>query len=185
MAVSTAGSRLYTRYRKHLKFIAGSKLHLVCCVPFSSLTNSVLGEKMDHNPDQPWALSTADREGTIERIAKSISSIAFFKGLDINDADARAAAAAAEKKAYTAAQVAARTTTGHRPHAETTSSYARSAFASFCPFNSQINCYCFVTCTCVVPETAAAGSWVSWCWWLSRRVPSLRQMQKQPTPHLM
>lgn len=73
----------------------------------------------------PWSLSAEEREATVQRIAKNISSIAFFKGLDISDADAKAAAAAAEKKAYTAAQVAARTTTGNRPHAETTSGYAR------------------------------------------------------------
>lgn len=73
----------------------------------------------------PWSLSAEEREATVQRIAKNISSIAFFKGLDISDADAKAAAVAAEKKAYTAAQVAARTTTGNRPHAETTSGYAR------------------------------------------------------------
>lgn len=72
-----------------------------------------------------WSLSPEEREATVQRIAKNIASIAFFKGLDISDADARAAAVSAEKKAYTAAQVAARTTTGNRPHAETTSSYAR------------------------------------------------------------
>lgn len=72
-----------------------------------------------------WSLSAEEREATVERIAKNISSIAFFKGLDISDADAKAAAVTAEKKAYTAAQVAARTTTGNRPHAETTSGYAR------------------------------------------------------------
>lgn len=73
----------------------------------------------------PWALSAEEREATVQRIAKNISSIAFFKGLDISDADAKVAAVAAERKAYTAAQVAARTTTGNRPHAETTSGYAR------------------------------------------------------------
>jgi large subunit ribosomal protein L31/Ran GTPase-activating protein 1 len=74
-----------------------------------------------------WSLSAEERGATVERITKNISSIAFFKGHEISDADARAAAVAAEKKAYTAAQVAARTTTGNRPHAETTSGYARSA----------------------------------------------------------
>lgn len=72
-----------------------------------------------------WSLAAEEREATVGRIANNISTIAFFKGLDISDSAAKAAAAAAEKKAYTAAQVAARTTTGHRPHAETTSSYAR------------------------------------------------------------
>ncbi|KAF8069620.1 RANGAP1 [Scenedesmus sp. PABB004] len=73
----------------------------------------------------PWALSAAERDATVERIAANISTLAFFKGLELSDADARAAATAAERKAYTAAQVAARTTTGSRPAAETTSAYAR------------------------------------------------------------
>jgi large subunit ribosomal protein L31/Ran GTPase-activating protein 1 len=72
-----------------------------------------------------WSLKPEEREATVDRISKNISSIAFFKGLEISDADARQAAVAAERKAYTAAQVAARTTTGNRPHAETTSGYAR------------------------------------------------------------
>jgi large subunit ribosomal protein L31/Ran GTPase-activating protein 1 len=75
--------------------------------------------------DNPWVLSAQERQATVDRIATNISTIAFFKGLDISDDAARAAAAAAERKAYTAAQVAARTTTGNRPHAETTSGYAR------------------------------------------------------------
>lgn len=83
-------------------------------------------QKLQISMDQgTWSLSAEDRDATINRIAKNISSIAFFKGLEISDVDAKAAAVAAEKKAYTAAQVAARTTTGNRPHAETTSSYAR------------------------------------------------------------
>jgi large subunit ribosomal protein L31/Ran GTPase-activating protein 1 len=73
----------------------------------------------------PWALTPEEREATVDRISKNIATIAFFKGLEISDAAARDAAAAAERKAYTAAQVAARTTTGNRPHAETTSGYAR------------------------------------------------------------
>lgn len=76
--------------------------------------------------EQPtWFLTQQDREATVDRIASNISTIAFFKGLEISDAAAKAAAVAAEKKAYTAAQVAARTTTGNRPVAETTSAYAR------------------------------------------------------------
>lgn len=47
------------------------------------------------------------------------------QGRVVEEADAQAQAAAIEKKAYAAAQVAARTTTGDRPEAETTSNYAR------------------------------------------------------------
>ncbi|KAF6260413.1 hypothetical protein COO60DRAFT_1625705 [Scenedesmus sp. NREL 46B-D3] len=72
-----------------------------------------------------WSLSQQEREATVDRIAGNISTITFFKGLEISDDAAKAAAVAAEKKAYTAAQVAARTTTGNRPAAETTSAYAR------------------------------------------------------------
>lgn len=72
-----------------------------------------------------WSLTQEERDATVTRIAANISSIAFFKGSEISDEAAKAAAVAAEKKAYTAAQVAARTTTGNRPAAETTSAYAR------------------------------------------------------------
>lgn len=74
-----------------------------------------------------WSLTEQERASTVERITTNILNLAFFKGKEINDQDARAAATAIEKKAYTAAQVAARTTTGERPAAETTSSYARQA----------------------------------------------------------
>lgn len=72
-----------------------------------------------------WSLSQHDRDATVETLANNISTIAFFKGLDISDDVVGTAAAAAEKKAYNAALVAARTTTGNRPAAETTSAYAR------------------------------------------------------------
>ncbi|WIA30005.1 hypothetical protein OEZ86_000102 [Tetradesmus obliquus] len=72
-----------------------------------------------------WSLSQQEREATVDRIASNISTIAFFKGLEISDDAAKTAAVAAERKAYTAAQVAARTTTGNRPAAEITSGYAR------------------------------------------------------------
>jgi hypothetical protein len=45
--------------------------------------------------------------------------------VQLGDAAAAEAAAAIEKKAYTAASVAARTTTGDRPAAEITSGYIR------------------------------------------------------------
>ena len=72
-----------------------------------------------------WSLGESERAATVDRIASTLSNMAFFKGSEISDADARAAAIVLEKKAYTAALVAARTTTGHRPAAETTSGYAR------------------------------------------------------------
>lgn len=75
-----------------------------------------------------WSLSQQERDATVDKIANNISTIAFFKGLTITDVAARTAAVAAEKKAYNAALVAARTTTGNRPAAETTSAYARCAW---------------------------------------------------------
>lgn len=72
-----------------------------------------------------WSLTAEERATTVQRVAKNISTLAFFRGQTISDDAARLAAAAAEKKAYTAALVAARTTTGARPAAETTSAYAR------------------------------------------------------------
>ena len=73
-----------------------------------------------------WALSETERAATVARIASTLSNMAFFKGsAEISDADAAAAALLLEKKAYTTALVAARTTTGDRPAAETTSGYAR------------------------------------------------------------
>ena len=72
-----------------------------------------------------WSLSDKERTETTAHIASNISNLAFFRGHEIADADADAAAAAIEKKAYTAACVAARTTTGDRPAAEITSGYIR------------------------------------------------------------
>ena len=73
-----------------------------------------------------WSLSEQERNETIERVVASISSLAFFHSKTVVSAeDARRAAVAIERKAYTTAQVAARTTTGNRPISETTSSYAR------------------------------------------------------------
>jgi large subunit ribosomal protein L31/Ran GTPase-activating protein 1 len=72
-----------------------------------------------------WSLSDKERAGTAARIAANISTLAFFRGREFSDADAQEIAAAIEKKAYTAALVAARTTTGDRPAAEITSGYIR------------------------------------------------------------
>lgn len=72
-----------------------------------------------------WSLSEKERASTAARIAANISTLAFFRGKDVSDSDAQAAAAAIEKKAYTASAVAARTTTGDRPAAEITSGYIR------------------------------------------------------------
>ena len=63
---------------------------------------------------EEWALSPEQRQETVERMAKNISAMAFFRGQPIADAAVQAAAAAVEKKAYTVARVEARTTTGVR-----------------------------------------------------------------------
>eukprot|EP00199_Chlamydomonas_sp_CCMP681_P004761 CAMPEP_0119113444 /NCGR_PEP_ID=MMETSP1180-20130426/43967_1 /TAXON_ID=3052 ORGANISM="Chlamydomonas cf sp, Strain CCMP681" /NCGR_SAMPLE_ID=MMETSP1180 /ASSEMBLY_ACC=CAM_ASM_000741 /LENGTH=120 /DNA_ID=CAMNT_0007101511 /DNA_START=36 /DNA_END=395 /DNA_ORIENTATION=- len=49
----------------------------------------------------------------------------FIKGLGISEDTAHQAAVAFERKAYTAAEVAARTTTGDRPRSESIKAYAR------------------------------------------------------------
>lgn len=64
--------------------------------------------------DQEWALSDAQRQETVARVANNISAMAFFRGTPIADDVVQTAAAAAEKKAYTVARVEARTTTGVR-----------------------------------------------------------------------
>ena len=56
-----------------------------------------------------WALSPEQRADTVDRVAKNISAMAFFRGQPIPDGDVQAAAEAVEKKAYTVARVEART----------------------------------------------------------------------------
>ncbi len=63
---------------------------------------------------EEWALTEAQRQETVDRMAKNISAMAFFRGAPIPDDVVSAAAAAVEKKAYTVARVEARTTTGVR-----------------------------------------------------------------------
>jgi large subunit ribosomal protein L31/Ran GTPase-activating protein 1 len=76
--------------------------------------------------EQLWQLTDQQRADTVDRLAANLASLAFFR--DRQPLSAPAALDAArdiERRAYTAAQVSARTTTGHRPRAETTSAYAR------------------------------------------------------------
>lgn len=80
-----------------------------------------------HQVAMAWSMSQKERDETVERLTANICSMSFFRGSTISDDTARAAAIAAERKAYTAAQVAARTTTGDRPASESISTYARSA----------------------------------------------------------
>lgn len=72
-----------------------------------------------------WALSPAQREDTVARVAANICGLCHAKGIEVSDEVGRKAALAIEPKAYTAAEVSARTTTGARPLAETTKAYAR------------------------------------------------------------
>lgn len=74
---------------------------------------------------QPWSLTAEQRQDVVERVATNIFTMSFIKGLGVTDEEAHQTANAIEKKAYTAAEVAARTTTGNRPFAETTHGYAR------------------------------------------------------------
>ncbi|KAG2492745.1 hypothetical protein HYH03_008911 [Edaphochlamys debaryana] len=72
-----------------------------------------------------WSLTAAQREDVVQRLVASICALAHARGQEITAEVAEAVASGVEKKAYTAAEVAARTTTGSRPLAETTSNYAR------------------------------------------------------------
>lgn len=72
-----------------------------------------------------WSQSPAQREDTVRRVSANIFTMGFVKGLPITDEQAFSAAQMFEEKAFTAAQVAATTTTGNRPLAETTKAYAR------------------------------------------------------------
>lgn len=74
----------------------------------------------------PWSLTDAQRAETAARIAGNLATLTFFRGGgELSDAAAAEAGAAIERKAYTAAAVAARTTTGNRPAAEIMSGYVR------------------------------------------------------------
>ena len=68
---------------------------------------------------EEWALSEAQRSDTITRIRANMSSLAFFRNAPLSEEVLAVAAEAIEKKAYTAARVGARTTTGMRPEHET------------------------------------------------------------------
>lgn len=72
-----------------------------------------------------WNLNAVQREDVLQRITASISGLALSRGQQIADQDARDAAVAIERRAYTAAEVASNTTTGSRPIVETTKAYAR------------------------------------------------------------
>ena len=72
-----------------------------------------------------WSLTDAARADTVARLAANMTALAFGRGGALEETDSRAAAAAAEKKAYTTARVEARTTTGNRPATETAAAYTR------------------------------------------------------------
>lgn len=75
--------------------------------------------------DKAWSLSNEQRAETVSRVGQNIESLAFSRGIEINDAEAHSIATTVEKKAYTTASVEATTTTGFRPHDEVLKSYAR------------------------------------------------------------
>ncbi|GIL87980.1 hypothetical protein Vretimale_6356 [Volvox reticuliferus] len=72
-----------------------------------------------------WSLTPEERADSVQRLVANICALAHAQGLELSAEDAAVAAATFEKKAYIAAEVAARTTTGDRPVSETTSAYAR------------------------------------------------------------
>lgn len=102
------------------QFEAGHNYSLgysVCCVA-------------THQTMSVWPLSAAQRQDTVQRTANSIAALAFAKKVEISGEDALGVASAIERKAFTAAEVAARTTTGDRPATESVKSYARYAMDS-------------------------------------------------------
>ena len=76
-------------------------------------------------PPAQWQLTAEQRANTVSRVTESIINLAFARVVSLSVEDARAAAAAAEKTAYTTAQVESRTTTGIRPPLESLQAYAR------------------------------------------------------------
>lgn len=76
-------------------------------------------------PTTVWPIPDEQRQSTIARVKANILSVAFFSGHQVDEPRAEELAAAAEKKAYTAACVASRTTTGERPAVESLQAYAR------------------------------------------------------------
>lgn len=85
-----------------------------------------------------WSLSQTQRDDTIARVSANIFTMGFIKGLPISDESANAAAVSFESKAYTAALVAARTTTGNRPLSETTNTYARWVQWKFAAYEQRV-----------------------------------------------
>jgi len=74
-----------------------------------------------------WELSDVARASAREGLTGAIRSLAELKGVKIEEESALTKAKTLEEKAYTAAKVDSRTTTGRRPDAETTQIYARKA----------------------------------------------------------
>lgn len=72
-----------------------------------------------------WHLTAAQRDDVVQRVVNSICALCHANGVEVTAETALVASTAIEKKAYTAAEVAARTTTGSRPLSETTTGYAR------------------------------------------------------------
>mmetsp|Transcript_20566 Transcript_20566/g.61901 ORF Transcript_20566/g.61901 Transcript_20566/m.61901 type:complete len:518 (+) Transcript_20566:140-1693(+) len=72
-----------------------------------------------------WQLTAEQRASTVRRVTDSITNVAFSRGVSLSLEDAHRGATAAEKTAYTTAQVESRTTTGTRPAVESLQAYAR------------------------------------------------------------
>ncbi|CAD7700807.1 unnamed protein product [Ostreobium quekettii] len=72
-----------------------------------------------------WRLTSEQRERIVSRVTSSIMDLSFFHGRPMEEGAAQKAAAAVEKKAHTAAEVQATTTTGARPKHEVMGAYAK------------------------------------------------------------
>ena len=104
-----------------------------------------------------WSLSEKERADTAARIAANLATLAFFRGAaDVSDAAAADAAAAIERKAYNAATVAARTTTGARPAHELAAAYVRT-LAELTLAAARDGAACGGAAAGAAPAAAAAG----------------------------
>ena len=77
-----------------------------------------------------WSLKDDQRAETVRRVAENMASLAFTRGVEMNDSSAQELAVTVEKKAYNVARVESRTTTGVRPASESLKSYARCTASS-------------------------------------------------------
>ncbi len=82
---------------------------------------------METGDEGQWELPASARSSAREGLMHSVRSLCELKGVKVAEEAALETGRKIEEKAYTAAQVDSRTTTGRRPDAETVQIYARKA----------------------------------------------------------